>query len=68
VEWGGFLGLGDKETLVRIDQVQLGPAADDRARIDLTREQIEALPRFERDRLAEYGRRFGWGDGLRWYR
>ena len=30
--------------------------------------QLERLPRFDRNRLAEYGRDQGWGDGVRLYR
>jgi hypothetical protein len=68
VEWGGFLGIGENQTLVQMEQIQLGAGMNDRARISLTREQIEALPRYDRDRLGDYGRQHGWGDGLRWYR
>lgn len=68
VEWGGFLGLGDREALVPMNRIQLGATNADRARISMTREQLEALPRWNRDRLADYGREYGWGDGLRWYR
>jgi hypothetical protein len=68
VEWGGFLGIGDREALVPVDRIQLGAAANDRARIGMTREELERLPRFDRDRLAEYGREHGWGEGLRWHR
>lgn len=67
-EWGGFLGIGDREALVPVDSIQLGAAGGDRARTSLTREQLEKMPRFDRDRLADYGRENGWGDGLRWYR
>lgn len=68
VEWGGFLGIGDQERLVPVDRIQLGAGGDDRARISMTREQVEALPRFDRNRLAEYSREFGWGEGARWHR
>jgi len=68
VEWGGFLGIGQKQRLVQMDQIQLGSGPNDRARISLTREQMEALPAYDRDRLADYGRQYGWGDGLRWHR
>ena len=67
-EWGGFLGIGDHEALVPIDRIRLGAADGDRARTSLTREQLEKSPPFDRDRLADYGREHGWGDGLRWYR
>ena len=67
-EWGGFLGIGEHEALVPVDRIQLGAADGDRARTSLNREQLEKLPPFDRDRLADYGREHGWGDGLRWYR
>jgi hypothetical protein len=68
VAWGGFLGLGESRTLLPMDRIQLGTGDNDRARISMTREQLERLPRFDRDRTAEYGREFGWGEGLRWHR
>jgi len=34
----------------------------------LTREQLERLERFDRNRLADYGRDQGWGDNIRLYR
>jgi sporulation protein YlmC with PRC-barrel domain len=68
VEWGGFLGIGESQRLVPSDRIQLGERADDRAQISMTREQIEALPRFDRNRLAEYERSYGWGEGTRWHR
>jgi sporulation protein YlmC with PRC-barrel domain len=68
VEWGGFLGIGDREAVVPVERVQLGERADDQARISMTREQLEQLPRYDRNRLDEYGRQNNWGDGLRAYR
>jgi len=68
VEWGGFLGLGDREAVVPLDQIQLGANASDPARMNLTREQLEALPRYDRNALNDYGTRFGWGEGVRTYR
>jgi len=62
VEWGGFLGLGQRSAVVPMDQIRFG--ADGRGHLGLTRDQLEALPRFERDRLAEIGRQQGLGDGL----
>jgi hypothetical protein len=47
-----------------MEQVQLG-AKGERARLNLFREQIEGLPRYDRDRVADLGRERGWGDGLR---
>jgi sporulation protein YlmC with PRC-barrel domain len=68
VEWGGFLGLGERRAVVPFNQIQLGTGNNDRARLELTREQLEQLPRYERDRIAEYGTRYGWGEGLRLFR
>jgi PRC-barrel domain len=68
VEWGGFLGIGERRALVPIERIRFGASQDDRARITLTREELEKLPRYDRDRLADYGREHGWGEGVRWYR
>ena len=68
VEWGGFLGIGERRAVVPISQIQFGAGNNDRARLEMTREQLEQLPRYERDRLAEYGTRYGWGEGLRLFR
>jgi hypothetical protein len=68
VEWGGFLGIGERRAVVPINQLQFGTGNNDRARLEMTREQLEQLPRYERDRLAEYGTRYGWGEGLRLFR
>jgi hypothetical protein len=54
--------------MVPIDRIQLSPGGNDRARLNMTRDELEALPRYERDRVADYGRQQGWGDGLRLYR
>jgi acetyl esterase/lipase len=67
VEWGGFLGIGERRTVVPMEQIQLG-AEGERARLNLTREQLEALPRYDRDRVADLGRERGWGEGLRLFR
>ncbi|MBU8542547.1 MULTISPECIES: PRC-barrel domain-containing protein [Roseomonadaceae] len=64
IEWGGFFGLGARRAVVPMDQLTLG-GEDDRVRMDLTREQLEQLPRYDADRLEEYGRTGGWGDGTR---
>ncbi|MGD9507364.1 MAG: PRC-barrel domain-containing protein [Geminicoccaceae bacterium] len=41
---GGFLGLGEKDVVIGLDQV----AKDgDKLKISMTKEQIEALPAFE---------------------
>lgn len=68
VEWGGFLGIGERRALVPVERIRFGASQDGRARIDMTREQLERLPRFDRDRLADYGREHGWGEGVRWFR
>ena len=67
VEWGGFLGIGARRAVVPIDQIRFG-APGERARMDLTREQLEALPRYEPNRVETYGRDQGWGEGVRLYR
>lgn len=67
VEWGGFLGIGTREAMVPIERIQLGQGSD-RARLNMTREELEALPRYDRDRVAEYGRERGWGEGMRLHR
>jgi len=64
VEWGGFLGLGQKKAVVPIDNIRLGATDSDRARLTMTREQLEQLPAFDRDKLAEVQTRYGW-TGLR---
>ncbi len=67
VEWGGFLGIGERRAVVPIDQIQFG-AAGERARLDMTRAQLEQLGGFDRNNLNQYGTRYGWGDGVRLYR
>jgi sporulation protein YlmC with PRC-barrel domain len=67
VEWGGFLGIGTREAAVPIERIQLGQG-NERARLEMTREELEALPRYDRDRVAEYGRERGWGENLRLFR
>lgn len=68
VEWGGFLGLGTRVAVVPIEQIQLGANSGEPARLTLTREQLEALPRYDRNNINEVGSRYGWGDGLRLHR
>ncbi|HYH19749.1 MAG TPA: PRC-barrel domain-containing protein [Azospirillum sp.] len=46
VQWGGFLGIGDKERVVPWNQVQYDHA-NDRVVIDMTKEQIQALPQYD---------------------
>ncbi len=66
VEWGGFLGIGERRAIVPMEGIQFG--ADGRGRLGLTREQLEALPRYERDRLNDLGRQQGLGEELRLFR
>lgn len=44
VEAGGFLGIGEREAVVGIDQIRL---IDDRLVTELTKEQIEQLPTWD---------------------
>jgi len=67
VEWGGFLGIGERRAVVPIEQIQFG-ALNERARLNMTREQLEQLGGFDRNNLGQYGTRYGWGDGVRLYR
>jgi hypothetical protein len=60
IEWGGFLGLGQKQAVVPIEDIRLGATDNDKARLTLTRAQLEQLPAFDKDKLAEYQTRFGW--------
>lgn len=67
VEWGGFLGIGSRQAVVPIEQLRFG-AEGERVRMDLTREQLERLPRYDSGRVTEYGREQGWGEGVRLHR
>ena len=44
VEVGGFLDIGDTDALVELSEVTV---VDDRLQIDMTREEIEALPTWD---------------------
>jgi len=68
IEWGGFLGIGEREALVPIERIRLGGNQNERAQLTMTREELEALPRYDRTKVIDYGRERGWGDGLRMYR
>jgi hypothetical protein len=46
VEVGGFLGIGEREAVMMIDQLGLAGDGDDLVS-SLTREQIEALPEWD---------------------
>jgi hypothetical protein len=67
IEWGGFFGIGSRQAVVPIEQLRFGSDGD-RIRMDLTREQLEQLPRYDSSRVADIGRDQGWGDGLRLHR
>ena len=67
VEWGGFLGIGERRAVVPIEQIRID-AAGDRAQLDMTRAQLEELGGFDRDNVGEFSTRYGWGDGVRLYR
>lgn len=55
VQWGGFLGIGDKERVIRWNQIRYDHA-DNRAVIDMTKEQIQALPEYDGPRsVADLG-------------
>lgn len=44
IEVGGFLDIGDTDALVELSEVTI---VDDQIQIDMTREEIEALPTWE---------------------
>ena len=49
VGFGGFLGLGEKEVLLPFEAFEVGEAEDGIVlSLDMTEDEIEALPRFER--------------------
>jgi sporulation protein YlmC with PRC-barrel domain len=50
VDAGGFLGIGSKEVIVSLDQLQKG--TDDNFRVAMTKEQVENLQRWEAKRDA----------------
>ncbi|MFC7478151.1 PRC-barrel domain-containing protein [Dankookia sp. GCM10030260] len=70
VEWGGFLGMGERSAAVPIDRIQLGAATgdNDRAQLKMAKGELEKLPRYDSSRAGEYGREQGWGNGIRLYR
>jgi hypothetical protein len=68
VEWGGFLGIGQRRAMVPIEQIELGAGGQDRARLNMTREELEALPRYDRNNINEYANSQGWGEGVRLHR
>lgn len=54
VDVGGFLGLGATPVALDIDQLHITPGEDGEIRTSMTREQLEALPRYERDAEGNY--------------
>lgn len=44
VDVGGFLGIGDKDVVIGLDQVTKD---GDKLKVSMTKEQIEALPAYE---------------------
>ncbi|WP_431266947.1 PRC-barrel domain-containing protein [Dankookia sp. P2] len=63
VEWGGFLGIGERTAAVPIDRIKLGTTTGtDRARLDMTKAELEKLPRYDATEASNYGRSQGWGD------
>ncbi|UEM22120.1 PRC-barrel domain-containing protein [Skermanella mucosa] len=54
VEWGGFLGIGSKTAAVPWNALQLNEASD-RVVIDMTREEMEALPAYNGDPASVAG-------------
>ncbi|HEY0834283.1 MAG TPA: PRC-barrel domain-containing protein [Azospirillum sp.] len=55
VQWGGFLGIGDKERVVPWNQVRYDHSGD-RVVIDMTKEQIQALAPYDGPRsVADMG-------------
>lgn len=70
VEWGGFLGIGDRSAVVPIDRIQLGSAAGGtgKAELTMTKGELEKLPRYDSSHAHDYGREQGWGDSIRLFR
>ncbi|MBP0445560.1 PRC-barrel domain-containing protein [Roseomonas sp. SSH11] len=52
VEWGGFLGLGERRAIIPIDRIGMTNSADGRAQLNMTREELERLPVFEKQRAG----------------
>ena len=54
---GGFLGMGETDVMVPWNAFQRRPdrdSADMHYTLDVTKEQLEKAPRFDRDRLNEF--------------
>lgn len=57
VSVGGFLGIGETNVIVPWNAFQRRPDREDadvHYTLDVTREQLEKAPRFDRDRLNDY--------------
>lgn len=63
IEWGGFLGIGERRAVVSMEAIRF--EADGRGHLGMTREQLDALPRYDRGQLNELGRQQGLGEDLR---
>ena len=63
IEWGGFLGLGERKAVVPLESIRFG-GENDKGRLVVSRDQLEQLPRYASGRLDEYQARYGWS-GLR---
>ncbi|WP_160935775.1 PRC-barrel domain-containing protein [Teichococcus coralli] len=47
IEWGGFLGLGERRAVVPISRISMPAGDDGRARLSMTREELERLPAYQ---------------------
>ena len=54
IEWGGFLGIGSRTAAVPWNELRLNEAGD-RVVIDMTREEMEALPAYNGDPASVAG-------------
>lgn len=67
IEWGGILGIGARRAAVPVENLQFG-AEGERVQLNMTREQLEQLPRYDRNQVDRYAREHNWGEGVRTYR
>lgn len=68
VQWGGgIFGVGQSEAVVPIQHIHLASNGN-KARMDLTQQQLKALPHYDKNKLNEYASRNGWGSNVRLYR
>lgn len=54
----GGLGIGERRAAVPIEQIQFG-ALRKRARLNMSREQLEQFGNFDRNNLGQHGIRYG---------